>query len=139
MLEYLAGGMSEQQILTDFPDLTRDDIRAVLAFAAARATSPHELRGVTLLFDANLSPSLVSRLRAAFPDSRHVRDVGLREASDEQIWAHAKASGYVIVSEGSRFPGAQLVEGARQGCWLPADTGQWTLARTMRRGPALHF
>ena len=36
VLEYLAGGMSEDQILGDFPDLTREDIRACLAFAAAR-------------------------------------------------------------------------------------------------------
>ena len=36
VLEYLAGGMSEDEILADFPDLTRDDIRACLAFAAAR-------------------------------------------------------------------------------------------------------
>ena len=36
VLEYLAGGMSEDQIVADFPDLTRDDIRACLAFAAAR-------------------------------------------------------------------------------------------------------
>lgn len=36
ILEYLAGGMSEEQILADFPDLTGDDIRACLAFAAAR-------------------------------------------------------------------------------------------------------
>ena len=36
VLEYLAGGMTEEQILADFPDLTPDDIRAVLAFAAAR-------------------------------------------------------------------------------------------------------
>ena len=36
VLEYLAGGMSEDQILADFPDLTREDIRASLAFAAAR-------------------------------------------------------------------------------------------------------
>jgi uncharacterized protein (DUF433 family) len=36
VLEYLAGGMSEDAILADFPDLTRDDIRACLAFAAAR-------------------------------------------------------------------------------------------------------
>lgn len=33
---YLAAGMSEVQILTDFPQLTRDDIRACLAFAAER-------------------------------------------------------------------------------------------------------
>jgi uncharacterized protein (DUF433 family) len=36
VLEYLAGGMSEDEILNDFPDLQRDDIRAALAFAAAR-------------------------------------------------------------------------------------------------------
>lgn len=36
VLEYLAGGMSEDEILEDFPDLVRDDIRACLAFAAAR-------------------------------------------------------------------------------------------------------
>jgi len=36
VLEYLAGGMTEDQILSDFPDLTREDIRASLAFAAAR-------------------------------------------------------------------------------------------------------
>jgi uncharacterized protein (DUF433 family) len=36
VLEYLAGGMTEDGILSDFPDLSRDDIRAVFAFAAAR-------------------------------------------------------------------------------------------------------
>ena len=36
VLEYLASGMSEDQILSDFPDLERDDIRACLAFAADR-------------------------------------------------------------------------------------------------------
>jgi len=39
ILEYLAGGMTEDQVLTDFPDLRRDDIRACLAFAAARERS----------------------------------------------------------------------------------------------------
>jgi len=36
VLEYLAGGMTEQQILSDFPDLELEDIRACLAFAADR-------------------------------------------------------------------------------------------------------
>jgi uncharacterized protein (DUF433 family) len=36
ILEYLAAGMSEQEILADFPDLGPDDIRACLAFAADR-------------------------------------------------------------------------------------------------------
>lgn len=39
ILEYLAGGMSENQILADFPVLTRDDIRAALSFAAGRERS----------------------------------------------------------------------------------------------------
>jgi uncharacterized protein (DUF433 family) len=36
ILEYLAGGMSEKEILRDFPSLSQDDIRAALEFAAAR-------------------------------------------------------------------------------------------------------
>ena len=34
VLDYLASGMSEDDVLRDFPDLTREDIRACLAFAA---------------------------------------------------------------------------------------------------------
>lgn len=36
VLDYLASGMTETQILQDFPELTVDDIRACLAFAADR-------------------------------------------------------------------------------------------------------
>ena len=36
VLEYLAAGMSEAALLREFPDLTQDDIRACLAFAADR-------------------------------------------------------------------------------------------------------
>jgi uncharacterized protein (DUF433 family) len=36
VLTYLASGMSEDEILTDFPYLEREDIRACLAFAAER-------------------------------------------------------------------------------------------------------
>lgn len=36
VLSYLAAGMSHQEILTDFPDLTEDDIRACLSYAADR-------------------------------------------------------------------------------------------------------
>ena len=36
ILEYLAGGMTEDQVLRDFPALTRDDLRATLEFAADR-------------------------------------------------------------------------------------------------------
>jgi uncharacterized protein (DUF433 family) len=36
ILEYLAGGMTEEQILRDFPSLAREDLKAVLEFAADR-------------------------------------------------------------------------------------------------------
>ena len=36
VLEYLAGGMTEEEILSDFSELTQEDIRACLAFAADR-------------------------------------------------------------------------------------------------------
>jgi uncharacterized protein (DUF433 family) len=36
VLEYLGGGMTEDEILRDFSELTREDIKACLAFAADR-------------------------------------------------------------------------------------------------------
>ncbi|PYK14727.1 MAG: hypothetical protein DME55_14735 [Verrucomicrobia bacterium] len=36
VLEYLAGGMTHEELLAEFPDLTEEDIRACLAFAADR-------------------------------------------------------------------------------------------------------
>lgn len=36
VLEYLAGGMTIPEILADFPELTEEDVRACLAFAADR-------------------------------------------------------------------------------------------------------
>jgi uncharacterized protein (DUF433 family) len=36
VLDYLASGMSEQEILADFPELAPDDLKASLAFAAQR-------------------------------------------------------------------------------------------------------
>ena len=36
VLDYLASGMTEAEILADFPELTQNDLRACLAFAADR-------------------------------------------------------------------------------------------------------
>ena len=40
VLEYLAGGMSVDELLDDFPELTRDDVRACLAYAASQIPRP---------------------------------------------------------------------------------------------------
>jgi uncharacterized protein (DUF433 family) len=45
VLSYLASGMTEQEILSDFPDLTRDDILACLAYAADRERKTRVSRG----------------------------------------------------------------------------------------------
>jgi uncharacterized protein (DUF433 family) len=39
VLEYLASDMTEDEILADFPDLTREDLKACIAFAADRLRS----------------------------------------------------------------------------------------------------
>jgi len=40
VLSYLAAGMSEQEVISDFPELTREDILACLSFAADREGQP---------------------------------------------------------------------------------------------------
>jgi predicted nuclease of predicted toxin-antitoxin system len=58
---------------------------------------------VKLLFDQNLSHRLVKALASEFPESVHVRDVGLEKALDEPVWEYAKANSFVIVSKDSDF------------------------------------
>jgi uncharacterized protein (DUF433 family) len=40
VLEYLAGGMTVAELLADFPELTEEDIRACLAYAANQLPRP---------------------------------------------------------------------------------------------------
>jgi len=56
---------------------------------------------VKLLFDENLSPELVRLLGDLFPESVHVRDVGLKSADDSVVWQYAKNNSLVIVSKDS--------------------------------------
>ena len=52
-----------------------------------------------LLFDENLSYRLITRLADLFPESVHVRDVGLRSAIDPEVWEYAKANDLTIISK----------------------------------------
>jgi predicted nuclease of predicted toxin-antitoxin system len=66
-----------------------------------------------LLFDANLSPKLVSRLADVFPGSLHVFDTGLAvSVSDEAIWEFAKAHRLIIVTADSDFIGLARQRGS---------------------------
>ncbi len=55
------------------------------------------------LFDENLSPRLVVHVAGEFPESQHVELAGLRGRSDLEIWEHASAHGFVLVSKDSDF------------------------------------
>jgi len=56
-----------------------------------------------LLLDQNLSRKLVRDLSPLFPESCHVLDVDLDQATDREIWDHARAHGFTIVSKDSDF------------------------------------
>lgn len=56
-----------------------------------------------LLFDQNLSRRLVSRLETEFPQSAHVAEIGLDQATDHEIWSYAGAEGFVVVSKDADF------------------------------------
>jgi predicted nuclease of predicted toxin-antitoxin system len=58
---------------------------------------------VKLLFDQNLSHRLVQALQQEYPDSRHVREVGLQEASDAVVWQYAAQQGFAIVTKDADF------------------------------------
>jgi len=66
---------------------------------------------MTLLFDANLSHHLAKRLEDLYPNSTHVRDVGLRQAEDGEIWQYAHDQNYTIVSQDSDFHELSLLRG----------------------------
>jgi predicted nuclease of predicted toxin-antitoxin system len=53
------------------------------------------------LFDENLSPKLVNLLSDLFPDSVHVRDIGLNRADDAVVWKYAQDNFLTICSKDS--------------------------------------
>ena len=64
-----------------------------------------------LLFDQNLSHRLVGQLAAEFPGSVHVRDAGMAASPDPDVWAHAAANRFVIVSKDTDFQQRALLYG----------------------------
>jgi len=65
-----------------------------------------------LLFDQNLSSALVSRLSDLFPESIHVKNVGVMQSDDGVIWSYAREHGFTTVSKDSDFQQRSLLFGA---------------------------
>lgn len=65
-----------------------------------------------LLFDQNLSPRLPLDLADIYPDSVHVREIQMCEATDTQIWEYARVHDFAIVSKDSDFQSRSLLYGS---------------------------
>jgi predicted nuclease of predicted toxin-antitoxin system len=66
---------------------------------------------VRLLFDQNLSYQLVRRLADVYPNSGHVRLLGLAQTDDLEIWRYAAHTGYTVVSKNADFQQLAMVQG----------------------------
>jgi predicted nuclease of predicted toxin-antitoxin system len=66
---------------------------------------------VKLLFDENLSPTLPRRIADLFPNSVHVRDVGMKATDDPIVWDYAKDNDFMIVSKDADMHDLSLVFG----------------------------
>jgi predicted nuclease of predicted toxin-antitoxin system len=64
-----------------------------------------------LLFDENLSPKLPLCLNDLFPNSLHVRDIGMKSTIDPVVWDYAKSNDLMIVSKDSDMHDLSLVFG----------------------------
>jgi len=64
-----------------------------------------------LLFDQILSWRLPNKLADLYPDSQHIREAGMKESEDVDIWNYAKANGFVIVSKDLDFQQRSLLFG----------------------------
>ncbi len=64
-----------------------------------------------LLFDENLSPRLMELLKFDFPDSQHIRNLGMKSATDSEIWEYAITHKFTIVSKDADFQQRSLLYG----------------------------
>ncbi len=64
-----------------------------------------------LLFDHNLSPRLVDKLVAIYPNSQHVFLLGLDQADDRILWEYAKQNEFIIVTRDADFNELSILRG----------------------------
>ncbi|MBN8559677.1 MAG: DUF5615 family PIN-like protein [Leptolyngbya sp. UWPOB_LEPTO1] len=64
-----------------------------------------------LLLDENLSDRIVHRIIDLYPDSEHVKTLGLINTDDALIWESARTNGFVIVSKDADFHQRSLLYG----------------------------
>ncbi len=64
-----------------------------------------------LLLDENLSDRIIHRIVDLYPNSEHVKTLGLINTDDAIIWEYAKTNDFAIVSKDSDFYQRSLLYG----------------------------
>ena len=65
-----------------------------------------------LLFDQNLPARIVNSLSDIFPNSIHVKTLGMTATDDRAIWNYARENGFSIISKDSDFHQMSFLFGA---------------------------
>ncbi|MGC9355730.1 MAG: DUF5615 family PIN-like protein [Mariniphaga sp.] len=64
-----------------------------------------------LLFDQNISYRIVRLLQKTFPGCKHVKEVGLDNMQDSEIWEFSKANDFTIVTFDADFYDLAVIKG----------------------------
>ena len=65
-----------------------------------------------LLFDQNISFRITKKIQKLFPDSKQVRELGLEDTSDIDIWGFAKTNDFAIVTFDADFADIANIKGS---------------------------
>ena len=58
---------------------------------------------MSLLFDQNISFKIISKIKSNFPEAKQVRQLGIENHSDLEIWKYAKENKFTIVTFDADF------------------------------------
>ena len=103
----------KQKFKGDFPDCHARRFKSLHCLCCWPRASVYDrsLIRMKLLFDENLSPKLPNSLSDIFPNSLHVRDVGMKATIDPVVWDYAKDNNLMIVSKDADMHDLSLVFG----------------------------
>jgi len=65
-----------------------------------------------LLFDQNISFRLLKRIIDLLPESKQVRELGLENSTDSEIFDYARRNGFAIITFDSDFFDLSIIKGS---------------------------
>ena len=68
-------------------------------------------KSVKLLFDHNMSPALINRLRDLYVGSNHVYNLNLDQVPDTEVWEYARKKDFLIVTKDADFSDICILKG----------------------------